>query len=84
MAEGIQGVTALVLVWWVGALTSPAGEEGLGGRVMIVMVMTMVMTMVRMSKEGEDENGGWVFGGHSEAQQVRKGWGVLGCLGAET
>ena len=73
-------MTALVLVWWVGALTSPAGEEGLGGRVMIVMVMTMG----RMSEEGEDENGGWVFGGHSEAQQVRKGWGVLGCLGAET
>ena len=23
-------MTALVLVWWVGALTSPAGEEGLG------------------------------------------------------
>ena len=52
---------------------------------MMVMVMMMVMTMVRMSEEGEDENGGWVFGGHSEAQQVRKGWGeVLGCLGAET
>ena len=78
-------MTALVLVWWVGALTSPAGEEGLGGRVMIVMVMTMVMTtvmtMVRMSEEGEDENGGWVFWGALRGPAGEEGLGCAWVLG---